>query len=777
MQRFTGARVKRVEDARLLTGRGQFVDDIDLPGTLHLVIVRSTVGHARLVSVDVDAARSMPGVVAAYAGSDLVDHMDPLALAPVDGLICPPFYPLATDKVRFVGEPVAAVVAESRYLAEDAAEQVVVDYDPLPAVVDPEEAVTPGSPLLFEELGTNVMFNKEERYGDTDAAFARADRVITEKFVQHRYANVPMEGHACVSSFDPAKGELTHWSSCPGVHTFRLGLAFTLRLPATKVRVLIGDIGGAFGSKGYMQREEVTAAFATMRLGRPVKWVADRTENMLAGGQSREETVEVDAAVTADGRLLGLRVRLLQNQGAYACVPFPPIVFPLLARAFMPSAYRISDFDFEITVACTNKAQYVAYRGPWEIETWVRERLFDVIPKELGLDPVEFRRMNLWDDSELPRPLATGAAILKDLTVRECLDTATAALDYPAFRSQQAALREDGRYLGVGFSCFMEPAPQPVFGIGFDFVRSETASAQLEPDGSVTVFSSQGPHGQGLQTTIAQVCADRIGLPMERVNVLVGDTQITAFSNIGTGASRGSTMATGSALGALQIVMDRVVGIARALLGAGDDEDLTFVDGMVLRPSGAGISLTEVALAAYTDVNLPKHLDTHMKATYTFDYPGAWSQSCHCCVVEVDAGTGKVEILRYIIAENCGKPIHPAIVDGQIAGGVTQGIGASLYEHSAYDADGQYLAASFMDYLVPTVMEVPAYEIHHIIPDNDEEIPWRGVGEGGLIGSPAAVTNAVEDALAPFGAKVRESYLPPARVLELAGVIEPEAVG
>ena len=770
----TGTRVKRAEDHRLVTGRSRFADDVTMPNLLHAAFVRSPYAHARIDAIVTAPALAMPGVEAVFTGADLAAAMEPLVLQPVEGLLAPAFYPLATDRARFHGEPIVMVIASSRAAAEDAAEAVVMELEPLPTVVDAEEAIAPDAPLLFAECGTNEMYRNVSTYGDTAAAFAKADRVITERFVQHRYAQQPLEAHGCVSTFDPSSGELTHQSSHQGPHMLRLGLSFLLRLPLHNVRVLCGDVGGSFGSKGHWQREEIAAAFAAIHLGRSVKWIADRSESLHAGGQTREETVDVEAAVLDDGTLLGLRVKLSLDQGAYACVPYPTIVFPLLARALMPSAYRITDFDFEFVVACTNKAPYLAYRGPWEIETWVRERTLDVIAATLGIDPVEIRRKNLWDDSELPRPLTTGAATLRDLTVRECLDEAVAAVGYEAFRDEQAAARENGRYLGIGFSCFIEPAPQPIFGIGFDFVRTETASAQLEPDGSLTIFTSQAPHGQGHETTIAQVCADRIGLPMDKVRVVHGDTRLSPFTNLGTGASRAATMATGAALGATQIIKDRVLRIAGHLLGC-DPDDLVIENGIVRSSANAEaqIPLMHVALVAYTTpFTLPDDFETGLRTTYTFDHEGGWAQACHCCVVDVDIATGKVAIERYIVAENCGKPIHPAIVDGQITGGVAQGIGAVLLERSAYDGDGQYLAGTFMDYLLPTALDVPFVEIVHIVHETDDPIPWRGVGEGGGIGSPAALTNAIEDALRPFGAAVREQHLPPFRILELAGVIE-----
>jgi aerobic carbon-monoxide dehydrogenase large subunit len=761
-----GTRVKRSEDLRLITGRSVFVDDVVLPRMVHAAFVRAPHAHAKVVEVDTAAAEGLPGVHVVFTGTQMAAATSPLGLQPVEGLKSPVFYALATDRVRFVGEPVAIVVADTRADAEDAVDAVRVTYEVLPAVVDAEVAIEPDAPVLFDELEGNELYRVAKAYGDTDAAFAAADRVITERFVQHRYANVPLEGHACLSSFDPASGELTHRSSHQGPHMLRLGLSHVLQLPLHKVRVLCGDVGGAFGSKGHWQREELAAAFASTQLGVPVKWISDRRESLLNGGQTREETVEVSAAVLDDGTLLGLRVKLLLNQGAYPCVPYPTVVFPLLARALMPSAYRIVDYDFEIAMACTNKAAYVAYRGPWETETWVRERLFDVLAAELDIDPAEIRRRNLWTDHELPRPLTTEAATLRDLTVRECLDTVLDAVDYDAFRAEQARARDDGRYLGLGLSCFIEPAPQAIFGIGFDFVRTETSTAQLEPDGSLTIFTSQAPNGQGHQTTIAQVCADRLSIPFEQVNVVHGDTRVTPFTSIGTGASRGATMATGAAAGATDILRDRILVIAGTMLGCSPDE-LRLQDGAVVPPSGDPLPLAAIGFTAYTvPFTMPPGVETDLRATYTFDYEGGWAQACHCCVVEVDTETGRTEILRYVVAENCGKPIHPGIVDGQIVGGITQGVGAVLYESAAYGDDGQFLAGSFREYLLPTAMEAPRVEIHHIVPEGDD-VPSHGVGEGGNIGAPAAVTNAIDDALRPLGVKVREQHLPPSRLLEI----------
>jgi aerobic carbon-monoxide dehydrogenase large subunit len=653
----------------------------------------------------------------------------------------------------------------------------VVAYEPLEAVASAEHALAPGAPELFADVPGNVVHRDHHRYGDPDAAFARAELVIDEVFHQHRHANVPMEGHGGIADFSPATGDLVYVASHQNPHGLRFGLASTLGIPFHRVRVVCGDVGGAFGQKGYVQREDLAVCAASMRLGRPVKWVADRYENLLAGGQAREESARVRAAVSADGRVLALAVELVLDQGAYPLTTVPSTVFVASMRVLLPQAYRIDDIEFTSTIVTTNKASYVAYRGPWEMETWIRERTLDLVARRLGLEPAEVRRRNLLGPDELPREMVTGP-LLDRITVGECLERVVERVDLPAFRAEQAATRTEGRYLGIGVALFIEPAPgPPSWGPSIGFVMpDEPARARLEPDGMLTVFTQQQPHGQGHETTLAQVAADALGIPLAHVRVVYGDTDQTPFSLMGTGGSRAARMATGAVTEAVAEVRQRVVALAAGMLEASPD-DVEVVDGAVgVRGVPArSIPIGQIAmLAAAMPSMLPPGLETSLECSATHDGgDGGWAQAAHCCVVEVDPETGFVRVLRYLAVEDCGRIINPAVVDGQIQGGVAQGIGAVLLERSAYDETGHPQATTLAEYLLPTALDVPGVEIEHLESPGLHPLDFRGVGEGGAIVAPAAVTNAIEDALAPFGVVVTEQHLPPCRVAELCGVLAP----
>ncbi len=778
-QRLVGARVKRVEDPRLLTGRGAYVDDVSYPHQLHAAFLRSDVPHAVLRGIDVDAARRLPGVVAVFTAADLADHVRPLRQNGPAGLRTPVFHPLASGKVRFVGDPIALVIAQDRYVAEDACDLITVEFEPLPVVVDAAAAQRPEAALLYDDVDRNVAYEDHWRYGDTDTAFARADRIVRRTFRQHRHGNVPMETRGGVAEFSTATGQLTYHCAHHAPHSLRLQLSRLLGQPEHLTTVLCGDVGGAFGGqKSQTTREDLAVCAAARLLGRPVKWIEDRTENLMAGGQSREDTLELELAVTADGVITGMRARLTVDVGAYPNLPMPLSMFPTMVRVMLPNAYRIRDYDFHGVAVFTNKDKYVSYRGPWAVETFARERMLDIVANELGIDRIDIRRRNLLGADDFPTSLCTGPDVLTT-TVAETLERARELAGWDDFPARQEAARREGRCIGIGVASFMEAAPGPAnFATvnGFD-IPSERAHARLEPDGHLVVVTAQAPHGQGHETTLAQVAADELGVPFDRVRVLHGNTMVTPFSPIGTGGSRAATLATGAALGAVRDVRRQALAVAAGLLEAAVD-DLEIVDGAVrVRgvPSSA-LDLADVAAAAYLSPSrLPAGIGPGIDATFDFRVPdGGWAQATHCCIVEVHLDTGKVEILRYLVVEDCGDMINPAIVDGQVRGGVAQGIGGVLYELSAYDDSGQFVASTFMDYLVPTAMEIPTIEIEHLSTPPTHEVNFRGVGEGGAIGAPAALTNAIGDALRSRGAEITELYLPPARVLELAGVIPAE---
>jgi aerobic carbon-monoxide dehydrogenase large subunit len=768
-ERYTGASIKRSEDPRILTGAGRYVDDIKLPGMLHAAFVRSPLAHARVLSVDVSAARALPGVVAAFTGAELEEMTvpGPDALSALMGGAgpTPEFSLLATDKVRFVGDPVAIIVAESRYLAEDGCELVMVEYDELPPVATASVALDPASPPLFANLGNNIVRPHSRReFGDVPATFAAADRVFDFHIDVHRHQNVPMEGRGCVASYDADLGVMTVYAATQSVHVSRIAVAMRLGMEHDKVRVLAGDIGGSFGLKIGASREELAAAAASRALGRPVKWVEDRGENLTASGQAREESFDVRAAVSNDGDLLGLDVTMVVDTGSY---PGMGTMIPDIMEAMLPGPYKVAALGFESTAVTTNKASYVAYRGPWASETFVRERVLDLVAKDLGLDPFEIRLRNVAPRSDPPAMMITGRPLV-GVTTRESLDRVGELVDFPAFRRRQAEARTQGRYLGIGVATFIEAAPGPRSSdapsgpMGMESMR-----LRLDEDGIVVLFTGQMPHGQSHQTTLAQIAADEFGVPFEQVRVVVGDTDVVPFGM--TGGSRSATMTGGVALHGARQLKARVLDFASHLMEA-SAADLQITDGnvWVRGDPASAITVTEIARQAAAG-EFGDDIDAKLEVEAAFDGgEGGWSIGTHCAVVDVDAETGLVTVERYVVAEDCGALINPAIVEGQVRGGVAQGIGAVLLERSAYDEDGNYQSATFMDYLMPTATDVPRIEIAHLqtVP-LDADVNFRGVGEGGMIVTPPTVVNAIEDALAPFGVRIYEQHLPPARILEL----------
>lgn len=758
-QRFIGESVKRSEDRRILTGTGRYVDDIHLSGMLHAVFLRSPVAHARITSIDVSGAREVPGVVAVYDGDGIQDLINDGA--PPPGFMGPSpvsFTILATDKVRLVGDPVAVVIAESRYIAEDALELIDVDYDELPVIATAEHAFDGSRPPIFDDLGSNVMAGPTTNtYGDVAGAFARADRVVRANIAVHRHQNVPMECRGVVADFDTADGTLTVHGSNQGVGIAKMILAGQLDLPPDKVRVLCGDIGGSFGLKIGAGREEICAAALSKALGRPVKWIEDRNEHLAFSGHAREETLDVEAAITDQGDILGLKVNMVVDTGAY---PGMGQMLGGIVEGMMPGPYSIEALEFTFCAVVTNKAQYVAYRGPWASETFCRERVVDLVADELGMEPLEVRRRNIAFQGQNPGNMITGRT-LESATARESIEKVAELVDIATFRERQAEARPHGRYLGIGMATYIEAAPGPGGGGG---LGDEQMRMRLDGDGIVRVFTAQMPHGQSHETTLAQIAAEEFGVPMEMVEVVVGDSDQVPFGF--TGGSRSATMAGGAALVNARAVREKVLDATADMLEA-SPEDLEIVDGSV-RVRGVPASAKPLAEVAAT-------VEEPLEVSHAYDGGrGGWSGGTHCAIVDVDVETGLVDIERYIVVEDCGRLINPAIVDGQVRGGVAQGIGAVLLERSAYDPEtAQFLAGTFMDYLLPTTTEVPRIEVHHLetVP-LDPDVNFRGVGEGGMIVAPATIVSAIADALSPFDVRIEEQHLPPMRILELIGALD-----
>ncbi|HVM64998.1 MAG TPA: xanthine dehydrogenase family protein molybdopterin-binding subunit [Acidimicrobiales bacterium] len=763
--RYAGARVHRLEDARLLTGTGTYVDDITLPGMLHASFVRSPFARAALRGMHTEAARALPGVVAVFTAADL----NPAAKEQWHTSVGPkspetPRPPLADNEVRFVGDPVALVVAESRYLAEDAADLVEVDYEPLPAVVDYATAAR-CQDLVHERHGSNVV---GEMGGlapaELEEVFASAAHVVRETISQHRHTAVPMEGRGLVVDYARATGMFTIYSATQSPHEVRLFCARLLGVPEHRVRVVMRDTGGGFGQKIMVQRDEMCVMLAAPRVGAPLKWVEDRRENLLAAGQSRHEHADARMAFAEDGTIEAAAIDFTSDSGAY---PTPwPVGTAAVVGALFPGPYRVPRASFTTRTMYTNTVGRSPYRGPWQFESLAREVLLEIAARQIGIDPMELRRRNLLAADELPYRNPNGLAY-DSMSPRETFEQALALLGYDAFRAEQAAARAEGRYLGVGASCYVEQSTP-----GFGAYATEGATIRVEPSGMVNVYVAGGSTGNSIETTVVQLTADALGVRIEDVATVQGDTAVTAFA-VGTGGSRSASMTAGAVRETAGVLRDRIVAIAAHRLEASpQDIELGDSRATVRGSPTIGMSLAEIAALAYLDpYALPDGVPAGLEASarYTAVTRSVWVNAAHVCTCEVDVTTGRVHLLRYVVSEDCGPMINPNVVEGQIAGGVVQGIGGVLYEHLAYDEDGNPLATTFMDYLLPTATDVPLIEYGHVETPSPGPGGYKGVGEGGAIGAPPAVVNAVADALAPFGVKVTRLPLGPSQLMALLG--------
>jgi carbon-monoxide dehydrogenase large subunit len=759
--------VRRVEDRRLLTGRGRYVDDVVVPGMLHAAFVRSAVPHGRIRSVDAGEARRLPGVVAVYAGEDirrLTRANQPGSVSGMGrgpGVKMPEFHSLATTKVRFVGDPIALVVATDRYVAEDAGELVVADIEQLEAVVTDVDALDGSKPRVWDEFDDNVFSTTELRLGDVEAAFAAAHRVVTMRFEVHRQHPSPIETRGVLASWDHDARVLTVRTATQSPHMVRMLLAAHVAVPKEQIRVMADDVGGAFGLKNSLAREEIAVVAASIDLGRPVKWVEDRFEHLVASGHAREESADVEAAVTRGGRILGVRLGVTVNVGAYPSDPFPGSIRGMSIMSAFQGPLRVEGIAGHAQVLFTNKASYVAYRGPWATGDFIRERLLDVVARDLGLDPLEMRRRNYVVPGEPPLTMLDGRSYASATTM-ETLDQMARLVGWDDLREHQRALSTEGRLLGIGVAAYIEGAPGPSAPTRAVNLGPETALLSVDDEGHIVVITKQQPHGQGHQTTLAQVVAEELGVGLDDVVVRWGDTDVTPVALVATGGSRAATMANGAALHGARRLREKILSLAAEHLEA-DPADLTIVDGSVTVVGSPSVRLPLAEVARDHELSVCQEFDGG---------DSGWSGGTHCCVVEVDPQTGRVDLRRYAVVEDCGIPVNPAIVEGQIRGAVAQAIGAVLLEHVAYGAEGQPLASTFLDYLLPTATDVPTIEIHHV--DSiltDPDVNFRGVGEGGMLVAPATIVNAVEDALGPLGIRIREQHLPPHRILELLGTV------
>jgi carbon-monoxide dehydrogenase large subunit len=764
--RFVGQRVPRHEDVRFVTGTGKYVDDVVLQGTLHAAFARSHMARGRLTGVDTTAAAELPGVVAVLTAADL-NHLVREWWTDLEGPDgqTRQFRLFAHDDVRFVGEPVAMVVADSRYVAEDAVELVEIDIEPETPVVDPEHAADDGAPAVHSELGSNVLLELPAVENPAvESAFASAPHVVTETFRQHRYACVPMETRGILASWDPAGRQLTVWLSTQGQFAAQGVLARVLGISEAQIRVIMPDVGGAFGQKMFPHPEELAVAFATRRLGRPVKWIEDRRENLLCGEHAREDQATMTFAVDDDGAILGAKADFLESAGAFPVAGGSAL---LLTTSIFPGPYRIGAAAGSGKTVYTNTAGRGSYRGPWMIETVARELMIDHVARALGVDPLEMRRRNVVRGVDLPYTMATGF-VYDQITAAATLDQAAELIGYDEFLAQRAEWRAEGRLVGIGIGLLAEPSA-----VAFGWFSTDAAIVRIGLHGGVDVVTTSASHGQSLETTIAQVVADELGVDLADVRVIQGDTAVTPFGP-GTGGSRSAVVVSGAARGAAQEVRAKVLNIAAHQLEAAV-EDLVVTEGRI-HVSGTptrATTVADVARLAYLDMAaLPPDQGPGLEAQYRYAPKDkfTWSNACHMCTCEVDPATGAVTILRYVVSEDCGVMINPSVVEGQIAGGVVQGIGGVLYEHMKYDDEGNPLTTTFVDYILPTAAEVPVIEYGHVeTPAPTNPGGHKGMGEGGAIASPAAVVNAVADALAPLGVTIRHQPLSPSEIVSLIG--------
>jgi len=763
--RYVGRPIRRREDPRLLTGRGTYVGDMALPGMAHAAVLRSPHAHARIRGIDVSEAATAPGVLFAGTAADLGPCARPLPLLNPAPTLRPRMpSALAAETVRYVGEPVAVVVATSRYAAEDALERIRVDYEVLPAVADAARALEPGAPLVHDDLDSNLAARMVQKIGDVGSAFRAADVVVRERLEITRGGGAMMETRGVLAAWDERAGRLQVWASTQAPHLIRRVLTQMLGMPDHQVRVVVPEVGGGFGAKLVCYPEDVLIPWLARRLGHPIRWIEDRREDLLSTVQEREQYHEVEVAARRDGTLLGLRNRFVCDAGAY--VPWGLVVPTLTATTLGP--YKYPAYEVESLTVYTHRVPVSVIRGAGRPQAaFVFERAMDRVAEAVGLDPAEVRRRNFIQPHECPYRLGLIYRDGTEMTIDNgdypaALERALEMAGYAGFRERQATARAQGRYLGIGIACNVEGT-----GLG----PFESAIVRVDGMGKVHLITGACPQGQAHETTLAQVAADELGVPVDDVAVTTGDTDAIGFG-IGTFASRTGAVASGAAAGACRLVREKAVAAAAHLLEAARD-DLVYAAGRI-HVRGApsrGVGLADVAafLAGIPGRALPADVEAGLQASHHFRPAGlTYSNGTCVAVVEVDADTGAVNIEGLFVVHDCGRIINPIVVDGQVQGGVAHGVSNTFFEEPRYDAAGQPLAASFMDYLIPTAAEVPPLRIAHMeTPSPLNPTGVKGAGEGGAIFTPAAIAAAVEDALAPLGVRITALPLTPERLRAL----------
>ena len=752
---YIGTRTPRKEDPKLIQGRGTFTDDVTLPAMVYVSLVRSPHAHARIRRIDAAAARKEPGVVTVVTGKDAEATGVLPVFITVPGLNGTKHMPLATDKARYAGDAIAAVVADTRQAAKRGADLVTVDYEPLPVIVDATKALEPGAPILHEDLGTNLVFTYPVKGGDIDKAFRDAEATVKLRIVNQRLIPNAMEPRAVVAKFEA--GELTVWSSTQIPHFVQLILSVNLGLSQNKVRVIAPEVGGGFGSKLQVYAEELLVAHLAKTLGRPVKWTEDRREGYLATIHGRDLVEDVELAAKRDGTVLGVRIRTVANMGAYLQAFAPGI--PTILHAFIiPGAYRIPAFDCEVRGAYTNTTPVDAYRGAGRPEaTFAIERGMDRLADEIGMDPAELRRKNFVPPDAFPFTTISGITYDSG-DYAPALDRALEMADYKGFEKRRAEAKARGKYRGIGLSSYVEIcglAPSKAnSALGVGWGGYESARIRVHPTGAVQVFTGTSPHGQGHETSWAQIAADAIGVTPNDIEVRHGDTFESPGMGVGTFGSRSLAVGGIAVHNAAQKIREKVIQIGAHLLEASPADVVVeggkvFVKGVPEKAKAFG----EISMAAYLASNLPEGMEPGLEATTYYDPPNfTFPFGTHVAEVEVDPETGTIEIIRYSACDDCGRQINPMIVEGQLHGGITQGIGQALYETAVYDNNGQLLSGSMMEYHVPTAADVPAFALDHTVTlTKTNPLGVKGIGEAGTIASTPAMVNAVIDALSPLG--------------------------
>lgn len=758
-----GKKIRRREDPRLITGTATYVDDVKMPGMHHACIVRSPHAAARIKRLNVAPALERPGVVAVFTGEDVKDLPSVPCVAQLPGLRQPFHHMLAQDRVYFVGHPVAVVVARDRYIAADAADAVEAEYEELPPIADPEKALTPGAPAVHPQWPDNTAFTFHQEGGNVEQAFAEADVVVKQRITSQRLIPTAMETRGVVADWHVAEKSLTLYSSSQAPHLLRSLLASLFGIPENRLRVIAPEVGGGFGSKIDIYPEDMLMTFVSQRINKPVKWVESRRENFMCTIHGRGHVDFYELAAKRDGTMLGLKLKIIQDLGAYLQLLTPAI--PTLSVLMMPGLYRFQNISADVIGAFTNCVPTDAYRGAGRPEaTHGIERMVDILAAELKMDPAELRMKNFVRNEEFPFATATGLAYDSGnyaLPLQTAMDT----VEYSKLRQEQQEFRAQGKLLGIGMSAYGEICafgPTPATPTG----GWESATVKIEPSGKVTVLTGASPHGQGEETTFAQITADELGVGIDDVIVLHGDTALVQYG-IGTFGSRGTAIGGTAVYYALQELKDKIKKFGATLLNS---DRVTLAGGACIdENSGKSVSFAEIAKAAYYPMKLPPNTQPGLVATYFWEPPNfTFPFGAHIVITEVDRETGEIAIRRYVAVDDCGKIINPLLVDGQVHGGVAQGLGQALWEQAIYGENGQLLTGELTDYAVPRAHMMPWIESAHTeTPSPVNPLGVKGVGEAGTIGCSPAVVNSVVDALSPLGVRHIDMPLTPEKIWRL----------